>query len=139
MADRNVETVRRTYELFNQWGAHPGGEHNPGIPPLLHAEVEFHAYSGAPEAGVYRGREAVLDYHQRVFEQFESVRNEVEELLPAGDHVVVVSRQHTVPKGSEAEIVQQMVEVWTVRDGLLAERKSFPSRAEALAAAGLPE
>jgi ketosteroid isomerase-like protein len=71
--------------------------------------------------------------------EFERARIELEELLPAGDRVVIVSRQHTVPRGSEAEIVQQVVEVWTVRDRLLAERKAFSTRAEALEAAGLRE
>jgi ketosteroid isomerase-like protein len=139
MSQENVEIVRRAYEAFNRWGVHPGGERSPEIPPLLHPEVEFHTYASAPEAGVYRGREAVIEYHERVFGQFESVRIELEELLSAGDRVVIVSRQHTVPRGSEAEIVQQVVDVWTIRDGLLAERKAFSTRAEALEAAGLRE
>jgi ketosteroid isomerase-like protein len=139
MSQENVEVVRRAYELFNQWGIHPGGGRNPEIPPLLHPEVEFHTYAGAPEAGVYRGRDAVVEYHERVFGQFESVRIELEELLSAGDRVVVISRQHTVPRGSEAEIAQRVVEVWTIRDGLLAERKTHSTRAEALQAAGLRE
>ena len=70
---------------------------------------------------------------------FEHVRVEVEELLSAGDRVVVISRQHTVPRGSEAEIVQQVVEVFMIRDRLVAERKTFSTRAEALEAAGLDE
>jgi ketosteroid isomerase-like protein len=139
MSEENVEVVRRVYEAFNQWGVHPWGERNPEIPPLLHPGVEFHTHASAPEAGVYRGRAAVIDYHERVFGQFESVRIEVEELLSAGDDVVVISRQHTVPRGSEAEIVQRVAEVWTIRDGLLAERKPFPTRADALEAAGLRE
>jgi ketosteroid isomerase-like protein len=139
MSQENAEILRRVYEAFNRWGIHPRGERNPEIPPLLHPEVEFHTYAGAPEAGVYRGREAVIAYHERVFGQFESVRIELDELLSAGDRVVVISRQHTVPRGSEAEIVQQVVDVWTIRDGLLAERKAFPTRAEALEAAGMRE
>jgi len=35
--------------------------------------------------------------------------------------------------------VQHVVDVWTIRDGLLAERKPFSTRAEALQAAGLSE
>jgi hypothetical protein len=35
--------------------------------------------------GERRGRAAVIDYHERVFGLFESVRIEVEELLSAGD------------------------------------------------------
>jgi ketosteroid isomerase-like protein len=137
MPDENLEIVRRAYEFFNEWGVNPGGESSTDIPPLLHPEVEFHAYAGAPEAGVYQGREAVTEYHERVFEQFDRVRIDLEELLSAGEQVVVISRQHTIPKGSEAEIVQQVAEVWTIRDGMLAERKWFATRAEALEAAGL--
>jgi ketosteroid isomerase-like protein len=139
MSQENVEIVRRAYESFNRWGVPPWGERNPEIPLLLHPEIEFHTYAGAPEAGVYRGREAVIEYHERVFGQFESARIELEDLLAAGDRVVVITRQHTVPRGSEAEIVQQVVDVWTIRDGLLAERKTFSTRAEALEAAGLRE
>src|SRR3954453_14110899 len=139
MSQENVEIVRRAYEAVNRWWVNPGGGRNPEIPPLLHPEVEFHTYASAPEAGVYRGREAVLEYHERVFGEFESVRIEFEELLSEGDSVVIISRQQTVPRGSEAEIVQRVVEVWTIRDGLFAERKPFSTRAEALEAVGLSE
>jgi ketosteroid isomerase-like protein len=139
MSQENVEIVRRAYQAFNRWGVHPWGERNPEIPPLLHPEVEFHTYARAPEAGVYRGREAVVQYHERVFGQFESVRIELEELLSAGERVVIISRQHTIPKGTDAEIVQRVVEVWTIRDGLLGERNAYSTRAEALEAAGLRE
>jgi ketosteroid isomerase-like protein len=139
MSEENVEVVRRGYRAFNQWGVHPGGGRNPEIPPLLHPEVEFHTYADVPEPGVYRGRDAVIEYHERVFGQFESVRIEVEEMVSAGYAVVIMSRQYTVPRGSEGEIVQRVVEIWTVRDGLLAERKPYSTRAEALEAAGLEE
>ena len=139
MSEENAEFVGRMYELFNRWGVHPARERNPEIPPLVHPEIEFHTHASAPEAGVYRGREAVLEYHERVFGMFEHVRVEVEELVSAGDRVVVISRQHTVPRGSEAEIVQQVVEVFMIRDRLVAERKTFSTRAEALEAAGLSE
>jgi ketosteroid isomerase-like protein len=139
MSQENVEIVRRAYQAFNRWGVHPGGARSTEVPPLLHPEVEFHTYANVPEPGVYCGREAMMEYHERVFEHFESVRIELEELLPAGDSVVVVTRQHTVPKGSKEEIVQHVVDVWTIRDGLLAERKPFSTRAEALAAVGLSE
>jgi len=137
MSQQNVE--RRVYESFNRWGVHLRGERNPEIPPLLHPELEFHTYASPPEAGVYRGREAVIEYHERVFGEFESVRIELEELLSAGDRVGVISRQHTVPRGSEAEIVQQVVEVLTIREGLLGERMAFSTWAEALEAVGLSE
>jgi ketosteroid isomerase-like protein len=120
-------------------GRPPRGRAQSRDPPLLHPEVQFHTYADVPESGVYRGRDAVIKYHERVFGQFESIRIELEELRSAGDAVVIISRQHTVPRGSEGEIVQRVVEIWTVRDGLLAERKPYSTRAEALEAAGLSE
>jgi hypothetical protein len=51
----------------------------------------------------------------------------------AGDRVIVTPRQHAVPRGGQTA----MVEVWTIREGLLAVRQSFATRAEALEAAGL--
>ena len=102
-----------------------------------HPEVEFHTYATSPEAGVYRGREAVIAYNERLFQQFDSTRIELEELLPAGDRVMVVSRQHAVPKAGAEAIVVQVIEVWTVRDGMLAERRTFATREEALEAMGV--
>jgi ketosteroid isomerase-like protein len=111
----------------------PAGE------PLLHPEVEFHTYPTSPEAGVYRGRDAVLAYNQRLFEQFESTRIELDELLPVGDRVMVVSRQHAVPKAGGEAMVVRVIAVWAIRDGMLAERHTFSTREEALGAVGLRE
>jgi ketosteroid isomerase-like protein len=134
--EQNVEMLRRAYEAFNRWGARPHGNPFRGD-PFLHPDVRFETYANSPEAGVYHGREAVIAYNQRLFERFESVRIEVEELLPAGDRIVVVSRQHAVPRSGEKEMIVPVVEVWTIRDGLLAERHSFSTRTEALEAVGL--
>jgi ketosteroid isomerase-like protein len=141
MSQENVEIVRRAYESFNRWAAHPEDDPlvNPEVESLFHPEVEFHTYPHAPEAGIYRGRDAVIAYNQRLFEQFESVRIELDEVLPAGDRVIVTSRQHAVPRGGQAATVVQVVELWRIRDGLLAERRTFSTRQEALEAAGLRE
>ena len=141
MSHENVEIVRRAYESFNRWAAHPEADPlaNPEVESLLHPEVELHTYPNSPEAGVYRGRDAAVAYNQRLFEQFESVRIELDEVLPAGDSVVVMSRQHAIPRGGQAPMVVQVVELWRIRDGLLAERRTFTTREEALEAAGLRE
>ena len=135
MSEQNLDLVRRAYEAFNRWGLDPslrlGGE------DFFHPEVEFHTYPSSPEAGVYRGREAVIEYNQGLFAQFESVRIEVDELLAADDRVVVISRQHAVGRTGHTPIVVQVVEVWTIRDALLAERHTFSTRDEALEAVGL--
>jgi ketosteroid isomerase-like protein len=78
----------------------------------------------------------VLAYNQNLFGSFENVRIEVEEVVSVRDRVLVVSRQHAVPRSGEAVMTVQVVEVWTVRDGLLAERRTFRDRGEALEVLG---
>jgi len=132
MSQKNVEIVRRTYEAANR------GDFD-SADSYLHPEIEFHTYAQSPEAGVYRGKEAVRRYNEDLFEQFDSIRFAVEELVDAGDRVVVVSTQHAVPKGGEQEMTVHVAEVWAIRDGLLAERRSYSTKDEALEAAGLEE
>jgi uncharacterized protein len=132
MSEENVEIIRKVYEATNRGGFR-------ATEPYVHSEVEFHTYAQSPEAGVYRGREAVLKYNEDLFGQFESVRFEVEELVDAGDRVVVVTTQHAVPKGGQEEMNVRISEVWVIRDGLLAERRSYSTRQEAFEAAGLSD
>jgi ketosteroid isomerase-like protein len=105
----------------------------------FHPEIEFHAYPRSPGAGVYHGKHALREYIENVWESFERVRIEVEELLDAGAQVVAVTTLHPVPKRGQQEMTLHIVEVFTIRDGLLAERRSYSTRNEALEAAGLSE
>ena len=131
MSEENVELVRRTYEAVNS------GDSD-AVVSYFHPEIEFHAYPRSP-GGVYHGRQAVREYIESVWEHLESVRVEVDELLDAGDQVVVVTTQHPVPKRGQREMTAHLAEVYTVRDGLLAERRPYSTRNEALEAAGLSE
>jgi uncharacterized protein len=132
MSEENVEIVRRTYEAANQ------GDYDT-VESYIHPEIEFHTYARSPEAGIYHGKQAVREYNENLWAQFESVRFEVEELLDAGDQVVVVTTQHAVPKGGQQEMNVHVAEIYTIRDGLLAERRSYSTRNEALEAVGLSE
>ena len=129
MPVENVEIVRRLYAAVARNDLETASD-------CLHHEIEFHTYASAPAAGVYRGRDSVRSYNEDLFAQFESVRLEVDEVVDAGERVVVMSTQHAVPKGGRQEISVQLAEVWTIRDGRLAERRSYSTRAEALEAAG---
>jgi ketosteroid isomerase-like protein len=131
MSEENVELVRRTYEAGNQ------GDYD-AVVSYFHPEIEFHAYPRSPER-VYHGKQALREYIENAWEHYERGRIEVEELLDAGDQVVAVITLHAVPKRGQNEITVHIVEVFTIRDGLLAERRSYSTRNEALEAAGLSE
>jgi ketosteroid isomerase-like protein len=132
MSRENVQLLRRLYEAV-------GRNDFDTTNSCLHPEIEFHTYAKSPAAGVYRGRDAVRKYNEDLFAPFETVRFEIDEVIDAGPRVVVLSTQHAVPKGGRQEMDVQIAEVWTVREGLLAERRSYSTRAEALEAAGLSE
>ncbi len=69
-----MELVRRTYEAANQ------GDYD-AVVSYFHPDIEFHAYPRSPEVGVYHGKQALREYIENVWEHFERVRIEVEELL----------------------------------------------------------
>jgi ketosteroid isomerase-like protein len=132
MSKENVEIARRTYEAVSRGDLATANSY-------IHPDIEFHTYARAPEAGVYRGRDAVQRYNENLFEQFDSLRIEVEEVVDFGSRVVVVSTQHAIPKQGQEAITVHLAEVWTVRDGLLAERHSYSTKDQALEAAGRSE
>jgi len=136
MSEENVELVRRTYEAAYEAGSQADWD---AVVSYFHPEIEFHAYPRSPEVGVYHGKQALREYLENAWEGYERGRIEVEELLDTGDQVVAVITLHAVPKRGQNEITVHIVEVFTIRDGLLAERRSYSTRNEALEAAGLSE
>jgi ketosteroid isomerase-like protein len=132
MSRENVEIVRRAFEAYVRGDLDAAYSY-------LHPEIEFHTYADSPQAGVYRGRDAVREYNEDLFALFERLRVEAEEFVDAGDHLIVVSTQHAVPRGGRQEIDVHMAELWTVRDKLIAERHSYSTREQALEAAGSRE
>ncbi len=132
MSQSSVEMLRATIEASNRGEWEKAAQY-------LHPEVQYHTYARSPEAGVYKGRVAVVEYIQKLFEDFEKVEHGVDEVIAMGDRVVLVLDQRAWPKGSSEPVEQLVAELWTIRDGLLAERHSFSSKAEALEAAGRSE
>ena len=57
MSQENVEIVRSVYEAVKRGDLETAGS-------LIHPDIEFHTYDRSPEAGVYRGREAVRKYNE---------------------------------------------------------------------------
>ena len=85
--------------------------------------------------GVDAARQVWLDW----FEPWESVRPETERIIPVGDRVVALTRQHGRLAGAEHEVELVAAAVYFVRDGKLASVEFYANRAEALEAVGLRE
>ena len=127
MSNENLEVVRRGYAAF-----HAGGPR--AIAEFLDEQVVWRTPAEVPEAGVYRGRETVVNYIQSLVEVFDELHVEPRELVAVGDHVVAVVGYHSRAGGSGVELDWEETVVWSFRAGRVIEFAPYPSKQEALRA-----
>ena len=89
--------------------------------------------------GVYVGREAVIEACRHYWGTWDDYALEAEDLIDAGQSVVVVVRERGKGKGSGAPFENHWAQVWTFRDGRMIRWEAFLDRATALEAVGLQE
>ena len=136
MSEENLEIVRRGIEVVNR------GELDAilgVVDEVADPNIEMRAVGRLPDTSrVLRGPKAVKAWWAQILETFDW-HWEPEELIDAGDAVVVVSRQIARGRGSGAEVANRVVGVFTFRDGKVISIDAYPSKAQALEAAGLSE
>jgi ketosteroid isomerase-like protein len=91
------------------------------------------------DEGPFRGRDAMRDDIQRWASVFEELRVTVEEIIDAGDQVVVVAHHKGRGQASGVEVDTRFYEVYTLREGKVSRVDEFTEMAEALEAVGLAE
>ena len=131
MSEENVEVVRRHID------AYLSGDNEVAL-DAYDPEVEFDV-SIRPEGRVYRGRAGVIEAVRTWEGTWRGYRVEIEEIIDAGEKVVVVDRQSGRGRESGTKFEQQTAWVYTLRNGKITRVVWFPTRAEALEAAGLSE
>jgi ketosteroid isomerase-like protein len=110
------------------------------VQPLFHPEFECFAVSAVQGTKRYVGLEGFRATWLDWMEPWETYRNEVEDVIDAGDEVVVVlGRAFARRSGSEAEVNNLGGAVWTVVDGRVMRAAFYADPQEALEAAGLSE
>jgi ketosteroid isomerase-like protein len=132
MSREDVEIVRRAAEEYNRAGVE-------ALHDFLHPDVEFTEDPRFPEAGVYRGRDAVEAYFREFRQQMAGHAMEVEEIIDAGADVVAVVRERARGTSSDAEVDWRAAFVWTLRSGTAVRVRAYLDPAEALEAVGLSE
>jgi ketosteroid isomerase-like protein len=133
MSEKNVEIVMQAIQAFNRRGAD-----TEVLSRFYDPEIEFHEDPKLPEPGVYRGSEAVAGYLAQYLEAFDEYKFEIEEILDAGDKVLVFNRQQGRGRGSGATVEMRNAWLFSLRGGRIVRVRPYWNRAEALAAAGLP-
>jgi ketosteroid isomerase-like protein len=137
MSEENVEVVRRIYDAASQRDAAT-------VLTLYDPEVELDGTRlqvvGLGGSGfVYHGHAGLRRFFREWHEAWESIEYDFDELIDAGEHVISVVTRRGRGRASGAEVELHVALVWTLREGKVVRVVWFPSRAEALEAAGLRE
>jgi ketosteroid isomerase-like protein len=131
VSGENVEIVRRCCEAFDR------GDYEAAL-EAFDPEVEYDL-SHFPDGKVYRGRAGVTEAFRIWLGTWEDYRQERDEPIDAGEHVVLPTREHGRGKGSGLELMRPTFGLWTFRDGKVVRIRFYPTLSEALEAAGRTE
>lgn len=129
MSQANLEIVRRFAECWERsdWDA---------MAQLTAPAIEHHGTVGGVEEGhIMRGIAAMRQGHESAEQTWDEHRIEVQELVDAGDRVVVLQREHQRGRSSGIELVVDAAVVVDLRDGRIVRIQGYMDRAVALAAA----
>ena len=131
MSRENVEVVQGVYDAASR-------RDSAAVLALYDPKVELdNTRLQVVSGGVYHGHEGLRSFFRQWNEAWESVDYQVDGLVDAGgDQVVSVVTRHGRGRSSGAEVEVQVALLWTVRDGKVVRVIWFPTRDEALAAAG---
>jgi uncharacterized protein len=136
MSQENVEIVRRVYEAAARHDTDT-------VLALYDPEVEWDLsrslWGDLTGRTVYRGHEELRAFYREWYEAWGRYDEMVEDLIEAGEHVVVVAIGRGRGRASGAEVGWTQHGVWTIRDGKIIRVAWFGTRADALEAAGLSE
>jgi uncharacterized protein len=130
MSAPNVEVVRGMIDAFNH------GDFEASL-AYLDEDVEWHDPPDVPGAGVHRGPDEVRRWFARWLGAWENYTARVEELIDAGDRVVVVHHERGRGRGSGVEVANRSANVFDMSCGKIVRRRPFPDRSQALDAVGL--
>lgn len=136
MSGENVEVVRRVYDAARH-------RDSKAVLALYDPEVELDnsrlgvmGFAG-PGRGTYHGHEGLRRFFRDWHEAWESIDYDYDELIDTGgDKVVAVVTRRGRGRASGVEVEQRFGLVWTVREGKVVRVAWFPTREEALEAAG---
>ena len=106
---------------------------------LLDDEVEWDYVGAFPEAVTYRGPPEVAEFLRQWAEGFEDFGFEAEEMIDAGDSVVVSLHQWGRGRETGAQVESRTWQVFSFRGGKVIRCRGYATKAEAFSAAGFDE
>jgi ketosteroid isomerase-like protein len=126
MSQSNVEIVRATVDAFQR------GERETALSYFSESVVWYPLV-----AGPYHGRVGVARQMEVWVEEFDDYWVQGEELIEAGDEVVLLWRHGGQGKGSGIRVEDEGATVFRLEDGQISHARVYADRRDALEAAGL--
>jgi uncharacterized protein len=123
----DVEIVRIAYEALNNGDIE-------GAMAALDEDAEWTEHSDIPEAGVYRGREAIRAFLMQFLESWQQFHQETEELIAGESCVLIMLRSRQRGKGSGIDVEAKYAHLWTIKDGRGVRVDAYFDRKDALRA-----
>ena len=106
---------------------------------FFHPDCECVLHYPGTEPVIYRGLEGTRTVWRDWLAPWASYRSNIEDLIDAGDRVVVLVRDYGRREPGVPEVAMIAAAVWTVRERKIARADFYTSRVEALEAVGLAE
>jgi hypothetical protein len=127
MRERDMQVLRASYEALNT------GDIEATL-AVLAPDAEWHESSALPDAGTFRGRDAVREFLEEFLQSWESFHQDVEEVVVEGDRAALMIHLTARGRGSGAQVDARYAHVWTFRDGLGVRVDAYYDRDAALRA-----
>jgi ketosteroid isomerase-like protein len=137
MSQENVERAREAYDALGL--AVRKGDLDAFFREYAHPEIEWVPLEGAPDAAVAYGHGPVKARMMAMLDVMEKPQIEAEEIIDAGEQVVIAIRISGRGRGSGIDVEANWFHVVTARDDKAVRIEWYASRDEALEAAGLRE
>ena len=129
MSQENVEIVRTCLRAFDR------GEYAAAM-EALHPDISYEL-THFPDGQVYRGHDGVREAFRIWIGTWDDYRQERDEIIDAGDEVVVATREYGRGKGSGLQLDRLTYGIWTLRDAQVVRVRFCSTNTDALEAAGL--
>jgi uncharacterized protein len=131
MSQQDVKAVRTAYQAIND------GNMDPYLAIFDAENGEFTEAASLPYGGTYKGHAGLDELFAKLDECWEDLTFNVEKILDAGDHVVVISRVSGRAKATGRRMEEPITEVLEMRDGKIVSSHSRLDTARLLQALGV--
>jgi ketosteroid isomerase-like protein len=132
MSQANVQIVRNGFEAWDRHDYEAAASH-------FSPDVEIDVTDRVLNPAIYSGLDGAMRFRDEIAETWDEFHVEIEDVVAAGDEVVVLVRSSGLGRASGAQVDSRAAWVAAVREQRITRLRLYRDRSRALAAVGLSE